>query len=485
MPSPPLPASAYDALGLSEETVRIATTPRRSPPTVASPNLLQDAQEPEPRLAMNDSAIVLYAELLLNIRTVTLFASLRTEYTRETKARLESNGCAVTVTHEGTSATIKLPIQVQGGGDAALSLPANPPSKDLTLRLQIEEKEGSNMLGALLSEDRKANIVPWDGASLNGATDVTIHCKSCERVIVPAGVVREWRDLPNENWAEMMDFWHCHKPDEHHLHDHANEEAIGNKGYAASNRLQAAKGIGFVDLGSFLLDEGDCTGIETSPTALHCTHCTSLLGAPDPSSSGHRIWKWCIGVSTPTPQAQPQKPLSFPPQHWIAARLLHLIENQNVRRFHVHPPLPPSPSPPSPSGLMPEPEPVPSLLCWVFTPDLIVSSSLNTRGPTRALKVFWKRQTWAPLQPGEVEKVDEEDVEVVGVLFEALGRVLVESQGGMPESARRWGEWEVGLLERFDKQHVRAVSWVEGGGGDEEEGAAGEAGYDGDGEFDG
>ncbi|KAL5387781.1 hypothetical protein PMIN06_011007 [Paraphaeosphaeria minitans] len=499
MPSSPLPVSAYDALGLSEETVRIATTPRRSPPTVASPNLLQDAQEPEQRLAMDDTAIVLYAELLLHIRTVTLFASLRTESTRETKARLESNGRAVTVTHEGTSATIKLPIQVQGGGDAALSLPASPPSKDLTLRLQIEEKEGSNMLGTLLSEDRKANIAPWDGASLSKAADVTIHCKSCEKVIVPADAVREWRDLPNENWAEMMDFWHCHKPDEHHLHDHANEEAFGNKGYAASNRLQAAKGIGFVDLASFLLDEEECVRIQTSPTAIHCTHCTSLLGAPDPSASGHRIWKWCVGVSTSTPQSQSQsqsqtlKPRSFPPQHWIAARLLHLIENQNVRRFHVHPPLSPSPSPsPSPpGGAEPQSHPVPSLLCWVFTPDLIVSSSLDARGPTRVMKVFWKRQTWSPLAPGEAEKVDEEDVEVVGEVFAALGRALVESQGGMPGSARRWGGWEVGLLERFDGLHVQAATaGIDGdGGGDEDRGGigtgTGEGVYDGHAELDG
>jgi hypothetical protein len=268
MPSSTLPASAYDALGLSEETVKIATTPKPSPAPIASPNLLQDAQEPEERLATNDTSITLYAELLLHIRTVTLFASLRTECTRVTQARLESNGCAVTVTHEGTSATIHLPLQVQGGGDAALSLPANPPSKDLTLRLQIEEQEGSNVLGTLLSEDRKANIVPWDGASLNEAKDVTVHCKSCKAVVVPAAVVRDWRDLPNENWAEMMDFWHCHKPDEHHLHDHANKEAIGKKGYAASNTLQATKGIGFVDLSSFLLVNEDCVGIEVGHNVL-------------------------------------------------------------------------------------------------------------------------------------------------------------------------------------------------------------------------
>ena len=261
-----LPASAYEALGLSEEVVRIATTPRPIPTPIASPNLLQDAPEPEQRLAMNESSITLYAELLLHIRTVTLFASLRTVHNRETKARLASNGCAITVTHEGVSATIRLPIQVEGGGDASLSLPASPPSKDLTLRLQIEEKEGSNMLGTLLSEERKSNIVPWTGTSLGDTEKVTVYCKCCQQVILPAGMTREWRDLPNENWAEMMDFWHCHKPDEHHLHDHAQKDAIGKKGYSAGNRLQATEGVGFVDLASFLLKAGDCQGIEVGFT---------------------------------------------------------------------------------------------------------------------------------------------------------------------------------------------------------------------------
>jgi hypothetical protein len=92
--------------------------------------------------------------------------------------------------------------------------------------------------------------------------EVTVYCKACQEVIVPADSIREWRDLPNENWAEMMDFWHCHKPDEHHLHDHAQRDAIGQKPYAAGNRLQATEGVGFVDLASFLLKVGDCTGIE-------------------------------------------------------------------------------------------------------------------------------------------------------------------------------------------------------------------------------
>jgi hypothetical protein len=258
-----LPPSAYEALGIPPATVRILTTPKPEEPSVAAPNLL-NAQTPAEPLATNQSSITLYAEFLLHIRTVTLFASLRTSHTRETKAKLDTDGCSITITHEGESATIRLPISVQGGGDAALSLPAQPPSKELTLRLQIEEREGSELLGTLLSEERKANIVPWDSATLNGTKAVVIRCKRCLGTLMSKDTIVEWRDLPNENWAEMMDFWHCHKPDEHHLHDHTHDAVVGTKGYAAGNRLKAMKGVGFVDLASILLKEQDAEGVRVS-----------------------------------------------------------------------------------------------------------------------------------------------------------------------------------------------------------------------------
>jgi hypothetical protein len=262
MPPSTLPASAYEALELPPDTVKILTNPKPEKSAAASPNLLENEPAKEHPLALSESSITLYAELLLHIRTVTLFASLRSFHTHATKATLHADGASITVTHEGASATIRLPIKVQGGGDAALQIPSQPPKKDLTLRLQIEEKDGTDFLGKVRAEERKANIVPWDGASLNGMEDVEIVCKSCHRVVVRQGAINEWRDLPNENWAEMMDFWHCHKPDEHHLHNHTHEAAAEKKGYAAGNRLQALAGVGFVDLASLLLKEQDCEGAQ-------------------------------------------------------------------------------------------------------------------------------------------------------------------------------------------------------------------------------
>ena len=70
--------------------------------------------------------------------------------------------------------------------------------------------------------------------------------------------------------------------------------------------------------------------------------------------------------------------------------------------------------------------------------------------PTRAVKCFFKKQTWAPLQPGEPESATIEDVEFPRELYEELEKSLDESQDVLPATARKFQGWDVGLLQRFD-----------------------------------
>ncbi|KAF1944170.1 hypothetical protein EJ02DRAFT_452777 [Clathrospora elynae] len=482
MSRPLLPESAYEALGLSPAAIYDLMHPKLAPKPakIAAPNLLQSDEDNARPMAPNETSISLYAELLLHIRTITLFASLRTNHSRQTDAKMSADGSYITVSHEGQSASIRLPINIKGGGDAALELPSLPPTKELTLRLQLEEMEGSDMLGTLQSEDRQANVVPWDGASINETKAAEITCKSCEAVIVSKGKIGQWRDLPNENWAEMMDFWHCHKPDEHHLHDHTHEHTVGQKGYAASNRLQAVDGVGFVDLTSFLLSEQDCEGAQlysgegsSQKDTVVCKHCKQVVGTRDATTDGWRIRKWSIALSSSSTISS-GLPTTYSVQKWISARLLYLIENSGVRKFHIHPastahtpsvptstptstdPSSPSPSPPLPKLTYETPETstlTPSLLIWVFTPDLLFSSSISSPGrldPTRSIKIFYQRQTWQPLKPGEPESASIEDVEFPGDFYEELDKALRESQRLLPPTARKFQGWHVGLLERFD-----------------------------------
>lgn len=188
-----------------------------------------------------------------------------------------------------------------------------------------------------------------------------------------------------------------------------------------------------------------------------CEHCQNTLGTPDDSSDGWRIWKWNVDIETE--EFSRAMHSMYSTQKWITARLLYLIENTGIRKFHIHPVSPTSSAPNGTSTSQDDDAPpsTPSLLVWVFTPDLLFSSSVPSPGrhdPTRAMKVFYQPQTWQPLQPGEPESASIEDVEFPEELFRELDDVLTRSQSLLPPTARKFQGWQVGLLERFDLRDV-------------------------------
>lgn len=193
----------------------------------------------------------LYAELLSNIRQVTLYASLESYKNEETKIQLSSDRKSVSLSHDGELATMLLPNEI--AGTAQLTMPAHR-AKELSFRLQIAEAiEPTRTITA------SDNEVPWSANTLREVAQ--IRCRACENQIIDSFIIYSWKDLPSEHWAEMMDFWHCHKPHDHKNH---NGEEIAGKGYGASTKVTAESGVGLVDISSFLLAEEDCHGVQVS-----------------------------------------------------------------------------------------------------------------------------------------------------------------------------------------------------------------------------
>ena len=56
----------------------------------------------------------------------------------------------------------------------------------------------------------------------------------------------------------MMDFWHCHKPDVPKVDQNERESGLVEKGYGANVSFRAQKGVGKVDLMTFLFLKDDC-----------------------------------------------------------------------------------------------------------------------------------------------------------------------------------------------------------------------------------
>lgn len=187
----------------------------------------------------------LYAEFLPNIRTLTITTALSAPRNSSTSLWLSSDHSKLILEHDDETRRIILPAKVPGQGSQHLQLPSTGETQCIN-RIPAEADTRSDEV-----------FIPWSAGALS--PDTEMRCKSCDAV-VSGRKVHEWKDLPSESWAEMMDLWHCHKP--------AEPEQPGDdptkKGYAAGNRLVAKSGTGFVDVMNFLLAEEDCTGVQVS-----------------------------------------------------------------------------------------------------------------------------------------------------------------------------------------------------------------------------
>lgn len=197
----------------------------------------------------------LYAELLPNIRQVSIIAVLETPSDSTTKAELLPDRKLFLLCHNGKTTSLALPAQVTPG--VKLQGPALG-NQELFWRLPIADQRFH------LSETNISDIAvaPWSASKLKET--LKICCRECDAVLVSSDTVKIWKDLPSENWAEMMDFWHCHKPSmlksgKESTTEHADPNE--NRAYGANHRFLASPSVGFVDLRYFLLSENDCVGI--------------------------------------------------------------------------------------------------------------------------------------------------------------------------------------------------------------------------------
>ncbi|RAL10820.1 HECT-type E3 ubiquitin transferase [Aspergillus homomorphus CBS 101889] len=491
----------------------------------------QDSNSPEP-------PIYLHAELLPHIRHITLYVSVPdrielhlhegvqepaveislSESRRAVSVSVSasllqdcSSAPAETEPQDGTrvetTETMKLPARVTESARSVLRslnwrvTTGSSRRREVSFRMIVDDDDGGSAGAALLDEELVGGFVPWRAMDMRAGTRV--RCRLCEVVVLdrPGGFDRGlgsgkrgeeegegikgwvWKDLPSGNWAEMMDFWHCHKPDPvdgRHGHDDGdgNDDEEGNgpgdgekgeqgaksrledpnatvKGYGAANQVVATLGTILVDVATFLVAEGDWLRIQKDPESdgIRCCNCNALLGQADPIANGWRLFKTALSASIPAAAAAASTTQAAPPDNdqleWethyveviIAAQLLELVERESARRFVVH------------CGLKS------GLLIWVFNPDMRYSNSSadHSIAARRAVKVFFQtlddvEQTLHPEVGKPSTTLALEELRLPAETYGALKDVLEERNAMLPESAREFREWRVGILHRLERR---------------------------------
>ena len=163
---------------------------------------------------------------------------------------------------------------------------------------------------------------------------------------------------------------------------------------------------------------------------LKCSPCDATIGTLDVATSSYKLSKLALSLSSRTDHKE-----TFGVTKWLSCHLLNSMDNQGLRKFVV------TPSPAS----------QPSLLIWLFAPDLnIASSAAAFDTPLRVTKILWKP---APAQRPDTlldkQSMSEGEIEVPDFEFEALKSSLEQSAVLLLESAQHFQDWNVALLERF------------------------------------
>ncbi|CAO1606227.1 hypothetical protein XANCAGTX0491_009727 [Xanthoria calcicola] len=315
---------------------------------------------------MTDTSI--YAELLLNIRQITVVVSLPSPYNDATNVRLSDDRQSLSVIHDGRHMTIRLPAPVRHAPNPTV---ATGSTRALSFRLPILD-EASYKLSSTSDGLGPQSLSP---ASMGPTTQVA--CRFCQTLLVRKQV-KIWKDLPSENWAEMMDFWHCHKPD---TDDSATQKQDGvRKGYGAASSIRPTSATGLVDIISLHLVQQDCNVTVSEDLmalkngkfqpVVNCASCEHPVGIA--AGTDARIYKWNISLRS-DPQLGWEDQSA---QKLISAQLLAMIESQGVQKFLIHSEA--------------RNDSTEALLVWIFTPNMYFSSTLVPQSPKQVMKLYYK-----------------------------------------------------------------------------------------------
>ncbi|EEP76557.1 predicted protein [Uncinocarpus reesii 1704] len=223
----------------------------------------------------------LYAELFPNISQITVYVTLLDYHpapssTGTSQAFFEVLPSRETLSfsYRGQKQVLRLPGRLSSETPLKFSLPpkfANDKRTTTTHENEFHFRLQVDVTDPLTTpSDISSPQPPWSAKHMN--PDTRIGCRNCGNYLLepqkPAQII--WKDLPSANWAELMDLWHCHKPDSHEddKQRHGDGDASANigsvaaKGYGAGNHTVCQADTVLVDAMNFYLTETNCVGVE-------------------------------------------------------------------------------------------------------------------------------------------------------------------------------------------------------------------------------
>ncbi|KAK9374754.1 ubiquitin-conjugating enzyme E2-binding protein [Lipomyces chichibuensis] len=357
-----------------------------------------------------ENSVAYYAELLPRISHITLTISPLVAVPSHL-TRISSSKIYMKITPDSAASILTLP------GRAAKDVPI---SLQQLCELNSNKKDGSLRVKAE-REARAEHITPLSAKQLSDSKSV--QCNECGAVLVKENM--KYLDLPSENWYELMDYWHCHKPNHHHGNE--SENAV------TKDALKPRKSLALVGLTHVMVVNDDIVSesIKVSDTqykTVVCSKCSSDVGILDHlDQSIVKIYKWNTIVESTTINNEIAS-FRYSPEIFVAEILLEVIEFHSTHHFGI--------------AAHSDGEAI-LIYLWVFNSDISYTSNFQPE-PTRAMKVLYTKQPDVRNQEIATEIID-----LPLSAANNIVKVLETRSEELPDSLRGFGKWNVSLLHRL------------------------------------
>lgn len=344
------------------------------------------------------------------------------------------------------SREINLPVEF-GSPFAGTERPLDELNSSQTIQLSIKasattaKKDRPNQISFL--NDSQLST-PWSTNYLStfNSSSSEFSCLHCGNQLLSCQQINTWKSLPSETWAEMMDFWHCHKPS-----DPTEKSSSFNPSYTVSS-FHAYPSTALVGLSYILFHpshfiSSDSYTVKTDVSGAKypvvcCAKCSTWLGFLE-SSDTFKIYKWGLAL-----HSQVQKPLEYPGYLYVSATIEELIGSHGIYTFSL-----------SPEDYLNEKQEIQAsdsevALIWIFNPDIRYCTNMTMSGNVdRGFKVFYSSDS-AVIPSLKKARGDIEQLYFPKKIINNLLQHLKKNAELYPKESPNIGKgWTVSILNRL------------------------------------
>lgn len=250
----------------------------------------------------------------------------------------------------------------------------------------------------------------WTKRDLCLDPEFSIECLQCKQKIISKENCRVLNNMPSEFWMELMDYWHCHKPD------------VGETKSASYSQYETLEpSENEILIGSSFFQGTPATFkdavVAKDSTMLLCKNCSVVLGL---TTAGplYKLYKWKLRLLSNGMTYE------FPPELDVVLSLISIVKANSCRYALIK------------SGGK-------RLLVWIFSFDIGVTLTGNTQ-LKRSMKLLYTDN--ATTISHCLERQNTEELDTQETTFHAFYSSLQKVNALLPSNMKVMGEWSISYV---------------------------------------